>query len=248
MKEKKSHGAPEEQRLVPRFLLAKEQAKFFFEGFDGLDNKDDSPGKIFAVRDISASGIGIGLLELGEALLFPVGSFCRAELKFGASLLSVRLKVARINAWSIGFVYVDLPKEIEEAITAFIQPLRVARSMKKVDVTKISSSFAAGISTWYHGDSATDLYFWTNARGGVEKLLLCMGKNFWEWSETPRVAENIRTGTFDFLEGDRAEFHYHPRASGEIMEMAIKILEHIEGMDYRLVNFLKDQAVGANNG
>ncbi len=248
MKEKKSHGAPEEQRLVPRFPLPKEQAKFFFEGFADLNDESSATAKVFAIRDISANGIGIGLLEVGEALLFPVGSFCRVEIKLAGELISMRLKVARINAWSIGFVFGDLAEEAKEKILRFIHPLRVAKSMKPVNVNEIASSFASGVSTWFHGESATDLYFWRNARGGVEKVLLCMGKNFWQWDEMAPAGEKLRTGTIDFLGNDRAELSYHPRASEEIVDSAIKILEHIEGMDYRLVNFLKDQVVGEKNG
>ncbi len=248
MFEKKSHNAPEEQRLVPRFPLPKEQAKFFFDDFADLEESSGLKGKIFAIRDISANGIGIGLLEVGEALLFPVGTFCRAELKLGNTLVSVRLKVARINAWSIGFVFVDIEQTSKDLIQRFIHPLRVAKSMKSVSVHDLTSTFATGVSTWYHGESATDLYFWRDARGGVNRVLLSMGKNFWEWSDQAVGPNRVRTGTMDFLEDDRAEFHYHPHLSAEIVETAWKILEHIEGMDYRLVNFLKDQAAGESNG
>lgn len=241
MMEKKSHGAPEEQRLVPRFPLPREQVKFFFDDFEAIDGDAATKPRVFAVRDISINGIGIGLLEIGEALLFPVHSFCRAELKIAGIIVTVRLKVARIGAWSIGFVFVDLPEDIKNLISTFIHPLRIGKSMKAVAVNLAPAAFAAGISNWYHGESATDLYFWSNARGGVERVLLCMGQKFWEWDDRADNGAKVRTGTLDFLETDKVDLHFDKSISQDIQGLAIKVLEHTEVLDYRLVNFLKDQ-------
>ncbi len=80
-------------------------------------------------------------------------------------------------------------------------------------------AFAEGISGWYHGESATDLYFWHDVRGGVSRALLCMGEHFWEWSDS----QKIRTGRFERLQGDKVEFHYDPAPAASICQQAKKI-------------------------
>ena len=218
----------QEQRQVPRFPLPKEQIKFLLE---------DSQPKVCAIRDLSASGLGISLLEHGEALLFPLGQEYLAELKLDNETFHVPLVVRRVSAWSIGFEFLGADQVLKDKITRFLNPMVIGKSLKKVSLQLNPDVADYGLSSWYHGSAGTDLYFWSDARGGIERVVLCFGDHFWEWS----LENKLRTGSFEREGGNRARFAFDENPSGEMVQLAAKVLEHAEVLDYRLVSFLKDQ-------
>jgi hypothetical protein len=219
--------SPDEQRVVPRYPLPKEKMKFVFDELE----------KVFAVRDISARGLGISLLEYGEALLFPEGYQCQAELKLDGDPLLVKVRVARVSAWTVGFVFEELGPGERERIDAFLDPLHVARSLKKVDPSGAPDAFLRGMSSWFHGDSGTDLFFWNGPRGGVTRVLFCFGKKYWEWDE----GAGVSTGEMQRLEGDKVVMHKEVTPDPRTCIVVRKVLEHADVLDYRLANFLKEK-------
>lgn len=218
----------QEQRQVPRFPLPKEQIKFFME---------DEHTKVCAIRDLSESGLGISLLEHGEALLFPLGQEYQAELKLNGETYQVPLVVRRVSAWSVGFEFLHSDPDLKKQITRFLNPMMIGKSLKKIALQLNPDIADFGLSSWYHGSAGTDLYFWSDSRGGVERVLLCFGDHFWEWS----LEHKQRTGSFEREGGNRARFAFDESVSPEMRELALKVLEHGEVLDYRLVSFLKDQ-------
>jgi hypothetical protein len=218
---------PEEQRTVPRYPLPKEKMKFVFEDLE----------KVFAVRDISARGLGISLLEYGEALLFPENYRCEAELKLDDEMMRVKVRVMRVSAWTVGFVFEELSPEQQAVVDAFIDPLHVARSLKKVEQTGAPEAFLHGMSSWYHGDSGTDLFLWNGPRGGVSRALFCFGCKYWEWDESLGVA----TGEIQRLEGDKVVLHKEVTPDPRTCLSVRKVLEHADVLDYRLVTFLREK-------
>lgn len=221
--------APEssEQRIVPRFPLPKEKMKFIFEDLE----------KIFAVRDISLRGLGISLLEFSESLLFPVGAECQAELKLGQESIQVKVRVKRTSAWSVGFLFEELSAEQQELIQSFVDPLHIGRSLKIVDKLGAPEAFLQGMSAWYHGDSATDLFLWNDQRGGLSRALFCLGRKFWEWE----AGGSVSTGEVQREEGDKVTLSRDVTPDPKTRDMVRKVLEHAEVLDYRLASFLKDK-------
>ncbi len=217
----------EEQRVVPRYPLPKEKTKFVF----------DECEKVFAVRDISARGIGISLLEFGESLLFHEGYVCTAELKLDGDPMIVKVRVVRVSAWMVGLVFDELSAEQQIKVEAFIDPLHVARSLKRVDQTGAPDAFLRGMSSWYHGDSATDLFVWSGSGGAVNRALFCFGRKYWEWDETLGVS----TGEMQRLEGDNVVMHREITPDPRTCVAIRKVLEHADVLDYRLVSFLKEK-------
>jgi hypothetical protein len=218
---------PDEQRVVPRYPLPKEKMKFVF----------DEHEKVFAVRDISSLGIGISLLEYGESLLFHEGYHCRAELKLDSETLNVKVRVVRVSAWSVGLVFEELAPEQGEKIAAFLDPLHIARSLKKVDQRGAPDAFLRGLTSWYHGDPSTDLYLWGSTQGGVSRALYCCGRKYWEWDE----GLGVSTGEMQRMEGDKVAMQRDVTPDPRTVRGFRKVLEHAGVLDYRLVSFLKDK-------
>ncbi|RZA06741.1 MAG: PilZ domain-containing protein [Proteobacteria bacterium] len=217
----------ETTRVVPRFPLPKEKMKFVFAEGE----------KVFAVRDISRRGLGISLLEFDESLYFPTDYRCQAELKIDEEPMLVHVRVKRVNAWSVGFEFEDLDPAQEERLKAFVDPLHIGATLKLVDPRGAPGAFGTGLSAWYHGDSATDLYIWNDTRGGLRRALFSSGERFWEWEE----GSGIATGKVELLEGDRTILHKDATPEVRTRALVRKVLEHAEVLDYRLVSFLKEK-------
>lgn len=218
----------ETPRVVPRFPLPKEKMKFVFAEGE----------KIFAVRDISLRGLGISLLEFGDSLYFPVDYRCQAELNLddGPPML-VHVRVKRVNAWSVGFMFEDTDPAQEARIRAFVDPLHIGATLKLVDPRGAPEAFGAGLTAWYHGDSATDLFLWNDPRGGVRRALFCNGDRYWEWDESAGPA----TGEIERREGDQVALRKDATPEPRMRGLVRKVLEHAEVLDYRLVSFLKER-------
>lgn len=217
----------EELRTVPRFPLPKEKMKFVL---------GDSE-RVFAVRDISSRGLGISLMEFGDSVLFPEGHQCQAELKLEGAPIVLNVRVTRVSAWSVGFVFEDLTEEQQDQINAFVDPLHIGSSLKQVDRKGAPDAFLQGMSAWFHGDSATDFFFWNDQRGGLQKALLCIGNRFWEWEEN----NGVTTGDVRRQEGERVALHKDATPDPRTRSLVRKVLEHAEVLDYRLVSFLRDK-------
>lgn len=219
--------ANEELRVVPRFPLPKEKMKFVF----------DEGERVFAVRDISSRGLGISLLEFGESLLFPAGYICRAELKLEGEPMLVKVRVARVSAWSVGFVFEELTEEQQARVNAFVDPLHIGGSLRLVDKEGAPGAFQQGMSAWYHGDSGADLFFWSDQRGGLQKALFCLGRRFWEWQE----GGGVSTGEIRREEADNVVLHRDATPDPKTRALVRKVLERAEVLDYRLVSFLREK-------
>jgi hypothetical protein len=68
-------------------------------------------------------------------------------------------------------------------------------------------------------------------------VLLCSNGVFWEWKDR----ERSRTGTFERKTDDQVVFSYDNIKNPITQHLATKVLEHQEVLDYRLVNFLREQ-------
>ncbi len=217
----------EQQRLVPRYPLPREKVKLFFE--DGE--------RVFGIRDISTKGIGITLLEHGEALLFPVGFEYNLELKLGGEPFRARAKVVRASAWAAGFVFENLDDRSKTRIERCIEPIRVAKSLKPVPQGLLHQSRTQGVSAWYHGDGASDLYLWFDKRGGLEKALLAVGERVWEWQN----GQGVATGSLEPMEDQALRVVYDAKRDADMLQLASDVLENAEVLDFRLQKFLKEQ-------
>ncbi len=217
----------DQRRVVPRYPLPKEKVKFIFEEME----------RVFGVRDISTKGLGITLLDHGEALLFPVGFTCNAELKLSGDPFRVKLTVKRISAWAVGFVFEDIAPEAQKAIERSIEPIRLGKSLKEVPPALASQATARGISAWYHGDGSTNLYLWFDKRGGIERALLALGDRVWDWSGE----FGVRTGRLEQMEGLDMKTNYDPTVNRDTVHLASGVLENADVLDFRLTKFLREQ-------
>lgn len=215
-----------EKRFAPRFPLPQEEIRFHLSDHQ----------RAFALRDLSLTGVAVGLLEHGEMLLFPEDSICLADLKLGEMPpFTVELEVVRRNAYSVAFRFLNIDEKTLQQLKSFLDPLLYGKSLRPVDIALTPKALAEGITKWFHGKNSTDLYLWQDERGGATKILLCLGEHFLEW----RDGEGVRTGGFERTEAEEAVFTYDREINNEVLQTARKVLENAEVLDYRLVEFIQ---------
>ena len=116
-------------------------------------------------------------------------------------------------------------------------PFTWGRSLRKVEPTGAPDAFLRGLTSWFHGDSGTDVFFWGGNRGGLSRALFCFGRKYWEWDD----AQGVATGEIQRLEGDKVVLHREATPDPKTCKAVRKVLEHAEVLDYRLVTFLKEK-------
>jgi hypothetical protein len=151
--------------------------------------------------------------------------------------MPVKMRVTRTSAWSVGFVFAELSEEQQDKIQALIDPLHIGRSLKLVDRRGAPEAFLQGMTAWYHGDSASDLFIWNDPRGGLNRALFCLGRKFWEWDS----AGSVSTGEVQREEGDKVTLSRDATPDPKTRDMVRKVLEHADVLDYRLASFLREK-------
>lgn len=217
----------EDRRVLPRFPLHSEQVKIHMESYE----------RIFALRDLSLSGVGIDLLEHGDVLLFPEKKDCKAELHLQGEWFQIDLKVARNGAASVGFSFVEPSDELRKRIEDFLDPIRIGNSLKQISMENAPEAFGEGITRWYHGESNADLYLCENAEGQPFRVLLTWNGLFLEWVN----GEELRTGELEHEQGSKVLLHYDQTTRHSTIYQGRKILENAPILDYRLVDLMQRQ-------
>lgn len=217
-----------ERRELPRFPIRNEKIKI----------RLDDVEKVFAIRDLSLSGVGIELTEHTEILLFPVGDAMTAELNLRGERFSIEITVRRIDAASVGFSFQGLSAALQEEIGSTLDPLRIGGSLRLMPASDDPRAERQGISRWYHGDLNTELYLWMGMGEDVQRALLLWNSFVWEWSP----ATGLRTGTSVPTFEKKQEIQYDPMPQHMAVYQARKILENAPVLDYRLVDFLLRQS------
>lgn len=212
----------EDKRVLPRFPLQSEQVKIHF----------DSYARIFALRDLSMTGMGIDLLEHGDVLLFPEGQVYSSELHLHGEWFPLQLRVARNGAASVGFSLVDPSDDLRERIERFLDPIRIGRSFKKISMENAPEAFGEGITCWFHGESNSDLYLCESADGQLYRFLLTWNGLFCEWSDP----DGLRTGELEHAQGSRVLLHYEAQVKHSTIYQGRKILENASILAYRLAD------------
>ncbi len=211
--------------MLPRFPLHSEQVKIHMDSYE----------RIFALRDISLSGMGIDLLEHGDVLLFPQAKNCDAELHFQGEWFKVELTVARNGAASVGFSFVNPSEELRQRVETFLDPIRIGQSLKQISMENAPEAFGEGITRWYHGESNADLYLCENVEEIPHRVLLTWNGLFLEWTSN----DGLRTGELEHEQGSKVLLHYTEQPKHATIYQGRKILENAPVLDYRLVDLMR---------
>ena len=214
----------ENRRVLPRFPLHSEQVKIHLESYE----------RIFVLRDVSLSGMGIDILEHSDILLFPEKKIFQGKLHLQGDWFQVELKVERNGVASVGFSFQDPSDELRKRIEDFLDPILIGKSIKQISMENAPEAFGEGITSWYHGESNSDLYLCENAEGQPFRVLMTGNGLFLEWVNS----EDLRTGELEHEQGSKVLLHYDANARHSTTYQGRKILENTPILDYRLVDLI----------
>lgn len=190
--------------------------------------------KVFPVRHLSKSGLALDLLELGDEQLFLEKEY-QGEFHTEGTACKLVLKIDERRSHCAHFSFIRPNPQIEKAMDFLLNPARIGKSLKHVPVGIIPE--ASGMSYWYHGAMASDLFVWGEIEKGISHALLCWNSFFLEW--TPN--QEHQTGTSVKSKEDRISLQYHDSPLHHIIYEGKKILEKAHSVDSRLVEFLLAQ-------
>ncbi len=225
----------QECHLLPHFPGHKEKVKILFDGVQkNRVQKNETQGKVFALKNISLDEVAVELLASEEPLPLSKGERCKAEVQLMDQVYPLDLEVLSVQEDSAHFRIFDLEEEVKDAVLQVLDPRYIARSLQEISIDLVPENFGEGITQWFHGNINSDLYIWKMNSGTWLRVVLAWNGCFWEWSE----AKGVRTGNLDRDAKGRGRMAYHSKPLHRIQHQTRKILENMEALDYRLVEFL----------
>jgi hypothetical protein len=142
-------------------------------------------GKVYAVVDLSLSGLALRILGVDERVLFPVGVRLEGHLNLNRRKYRVELTVKNLRGDQVGCELVRIDAELHDALEHWLSPSNLGKSLRPLPMP-MGFGGARSEWIWFHGRSGTELLAQVSGSEGaltLERLLLVFtGTQFVEWS------------------------------------------------------------------
>jgi hypothetical protein len=160
-----------ERRRVPRLSLTTEQFRL------GTLNQ------LFPIADLSSHGMGFWLSDLSNRGYFTVGLLLEGTLSLNRQKYPIQARVRSLGLDRIGCEFENLLPETKQALSVFLDPVRLGAEMKLIPASELNS-------LWYHGPSGTDLLFQKGDHDPFQKFVLYVLGMMIQWD----AREGLVTG------------------------------------------------------
>lgn len=159
---KLSSTEAQERRRLPRLSLSGEQFRLA------------QNGKIFAVIDLSQTGMALRVIDPEDFRLFSIAAVIEGQLNVKREKFPITARVRHVRRDSVGCEFESLPAVTEACLKQFLDPETLGRDLRPLPTS--------GQSTlWYHGPSGTDLLLWRGLDGQYHRLMLYVQGSFIQW-------------------------------------------------------------------
>ena len=213
----KNPDAELEKRILPRFPLTLMTFR-----------ADQLEGHSFEVRDISFSGMQLGLKDGGHGI--EVGVQVSGALMWAGQKLKMKGIVKWCDLKRIGLMFDStngLAKEVKEFLSTDI----LATRMRPLHNGTFEMDIPADLKYWLKSDGPAELFIWQHRDGELSRFQFLLMDKLIEWVD----GSGIRTGQVVRHQDSEAplsyqeelDFHVDERPCGDSLEMAKQILKKI---------------------
>lgn len=159
-----------EKRRVPRLTLSQEQFRL------------DPAGKLFAVVDLSESGIALRVVDREDLFSLSVGAEIAGTLNLRREKYAVRAKVRHVGKDLVGCEFHDLPEATARALARVLDPRVLGADLKPIPT--------GDLNLWYHGSSGTEFLIEREVDGAIRQMTVVVLGNWIQW----KTAQGLSTG------------------------------------------------------
>jgi hypothetical protein len=130
--------------------------------------------------------MGLWLADPEERGLFSVGAPVEGTLNLKREKYALQGKVRYSSNDRIGCEFAEISGELRDAISAYLDPVRLGAEMKLIPAPDVDT-------LWYHGPSGTDLVFKRGSNGQIQKIILSALGIWIQWE----TFEGLITGVIE---------------------------------------------------
>lgn len=164
-----------EKRVFPRFP------------FSYLTFKDKGHAQVFEVKDISFTGMQLGLKE-GEHN-YRLGSHVEGTLHWRGQSMSVTSQVKWVQAGNIGVSF-NLDKTPREELEDFLSLDNIVASLRPVHNNPFDLELPSNLKYWLRADAPVEIFVWRHNDGELSKIHVILLNNLLEWED----GKGLRSG------------------------------------------------------
>ncbi len=156
-----------EKRIFPRFP------------FSYLTFKPQSgSSSVFAVKDISYSGVQLSLLDGGHP--YKVGGSVQGELHWRGNKLELDAEVMWVNGQRLGLKFCE-EEAFQSAIKNFLSIENIVMGMRALHASPMDLDMPSDLHFWLQADGPVEVFVWCHKDGEISRFQLIMMDSFVEY-------------------------------------------------------------------
>jgi hypothetical protein len=206
-----------EKRVLPRFP------------FNYLIFKSDlADSRVFAVKDISYSGMQLGLKDGGHC--YKIGDKVTGELHWKGAVLDLEATVKWVHGQRLGVAFAT-DHQFDTSIKNFLSISNIIKSMRPLHQAAMDIELPAGLRYWLQADGPVELFVWCHSQTDITRFQLIMMDSFVEYQDgkglkSGRVVTKRDLDT-PLVKEDEFIFEMDESLSDERLKFARDIVMHL---------------------
>ena len=220
-----------EKRILPRFP---------FNYLIFKSNKADS--RVFAVKDISYSGMQLSLKDGGHS--FKIGEKITGELHWKGATLGLEADVKWVHGQRLGVAF-SADDSFDDNIKNFLSISNIIKSMRPLHQSSMDLEMPTGLRYWLQADGPVEIFVWCHAHSDISRFQLIMMDSFVEYQDgkglkSGRVVTKRDLDT-PLVKEDEFVFEMDERLDDNRLGFARDIVTHLpsEFLPDNVLDFLK---------
>jgi len=220
-----------EKRILPRFPF---NYLIFKSSEDG--------GRVFGVKDISYSGMQLGLKDGRHS--YKIGEEVSGELHWKGSHLPIKAQVKWIHGQRLGVKFSG-DQDFDNHIKNFLSTSNIIKSMRPLHQSGMELDLPMGLRYWLQADGPVEIFIWCRGHSDISRFQLIMMDSFVEYQDGKGLKSGHLVTTRDLdtplVTEDEFVFEMDEILSDERLKFAREIVTHLpkEFLPELTLSFLK---------
>ncbi len=220
-----------EKRILPRF-------PFNYLIFKSSDHDT----RVFAVKDISFSGMQLSLKDGGHK--YKIGEKLSGELHWKGANLTLEAQVKWVHGQRLGVKFSN-EGQFDSNIKNFLSISNIIKSMRPLHQSTMDLELPMGLRYWLQADGPVEIFVWCHGQSDISRFQLIMMDSFVEYQDGKGLKSGhvvtMRDLDTPLVKEDEFVFEMDERLNDDRLKFAREIVTHLpsEFLPEQALNFLK---------
>lgn len=206
----------QEKRIFPRFPVCY------------LTFKPEQQARAYEVKDISYTGMQLGVLEGAQGL--SEGQELQGTVHWLGERMSLQGRVMWSTGVRAGVEFIKRP-ETAKAVLKFLAEDRLVAALKPLHKVDYGADLPAKLKYWLRSDGPVEVFVWQHQDGELSQFQILLLENFVEWQDgvglkTGRIMSKRNVDT-PLLDEDELMFRVDPSLDDDKLQRVRSLVDKI---------------------